>query len=70
MIDVFPSTSQGEEAAPSLEPKRADSSTRSYSMEELLNDLTKSDQARLLFHSLSSHTLQVLLGFQSFILVI
>ncbi|XP_030809132.1 SUN domain-containing ossification factor isoform X4 [Camarhynchus parvulus] len=33
---------KGEEAAPSLEPE--DSSTRSYSMEELLNDLTKSDQ--------------------------
>ncbi|NWR44889.1 SUCO factor, partial [Regulus satrapa] len=40
---------KGEEAAPSLEPEHADSSTRSYSMEELLNDLTKSDQARLLF---------------------
>ncbi|NXB69418.1 SUCO factor, partial [Donacobius atricapilla] len=38
---------KGEEAAPSLEPERADSSTRGYSMEELLNDLTKSDQARL-----------------------
>ncbi|NXM63965.1 SUCO factor, partial [Illadopsis cleaveri] len=38
---------KGEEAAPSLEPEQADSSTRSYSMEELLNDLTKSDQARL-----------------------
>ncbi|NXH65213.1 SUCO factor, partial [Rhabdornis inornatus] len=46
---------KGEEAAPSLEPEHADSSTRSYSMEELLNDLTKSDQARLLFHSLSSY---------------
>ncbi|XP_059710634.1 SUN domain-containing ossification factor isoform X1 [Haemorhous mexicanus] len=33
---------KGGEAAPSLEPE--DSSTRSYSMEELLNDLTKSDQ--------------------------
>ncbi|XP_039586178.1 SUN domain-containing ossification factor isoform X3 [Passer montanus] len=33
---------KGEEAAPSLEPE--DSSTRSYSVEELLNDLTKSDQ--------------------------
>ncbi|XP_064283589.1 SUN domain-containing ossification factor isoform X4 [Passer domesticus] len=32
----------GEEAAPSLEPE--DSSTRSHSVEELLNDLTKSDQ--------------------------
>ncbi|NXC91305.1 SUCO factor, partial [Cercotrichas coryphoeus] len=38
---------KGEEAAPSLEPERGDSSTQSYSMEELLNDLTKSDQARL-----------------------
>ncbi|NXO22258.1 SUCO factor, partial [Cisticola juncidis] len=38
---------KGEEAAPSPEPELADSSTRSYSMEELLNDLTKSDQARL-----------------------
>ncbi|NXR19338.1 SUCO factor, partial [Cinclus mexicanus] len=38
---------KGKEAAPSLEPERGDSSTRSYSMEELLNDLTKSDQARL-----------------------
>ncbi|NXR48257.1 SUCO factor, partial [Hippolais icterina] len=45
---------KGEEAAPSLEPEHADSSTQSYSMEELLNDLTKSDQARL-FHSLSSY---------------
>ncbi|XP_062353032.1 SUN domain-containing ossification factor isoform X1 [Cinclus cinclus] len=35
---------KGKEAAPSLEPERGDSSTRSYSMEELLNDLTKSDQ--------------------------
>ncbi|XP_063262759.1 SUN domain-containing ossification factor isoform X2 [Prinia subflava] len=35
---------KGEEAAPSLEPEQADPSTRSYSMEELLNDLTKSDQ--------------------------
>ncbi|NXP26574.1 SUCO factor, partial [Scytalopus superciliaris] len=43
---------KGEEAGPRLEPKHADSSTRSYSMEELLNDFTKSDQARLLFHSL------------------
>ncbi|XP_041334926.1 SUN domain-containing ossification factor isoform X3 [Pyrgilauda ruficollis] len=33
---------KGEEAAPSLEPE--DSSTQSYSVEELLNDLTKSDQ--------------------------
>lgn len=62
------SISQGEEAAPSLEPE--DSSTHSYSMEELLHDLTKSDQARLLFHSLSSYRLEMLLGFQSFIVVI
>ncbi|NWV87526.1 SUCO factor, partial [Machaerirhynchus nigripectus] len=46
---------KGEEAGPRLEPEHADSSTRSYSMEELLNDLTKSHQARLLFHSLSSY---------------
>ncbi|NXM47298.1 SUCO factor, partial [Gymnorhina tibicen] len=46
---------KGEEAGPRLEPEYADSSTRSYSVEELLNDLTKSDQARLLFHSLSSY---------------
>ncbi|NXA68352.1 SUCO factor, partial [Mohoua ochrocephala] len=45
---------KGEEAGPRLEPEHADSSTRSYSMEELLNDLTKSDQARLLFHSLET----------------
>lgn len=68
--DVLPSPPQGEEAAPNLEPEQADSSPRSYSMEELLNDLTKSDQARLLFHSLPSYSLQMLLGFQSFILVI
>ncbi|NXF80514.1 SUCO factor, partial [Sclerurus mexicanus] len=43
---------KGEEAGPRLEPEHADPSTRSYSMEELLNDFTKSDQARLLFHSL------------------
>ncbi|KAM4774268.1 SUN domain-containing ossification factor isoform 6-T6 [Cyanocitta cristata] len=36
---------KGEEAGPRLEPEHADSSTRSYSMEELLNDLTKSDQS-------------------------
>ncbi|XP_058698676.1 SUN domain-containing ossification factor isoform X4 [Poecile atricapillus] len=35
---------KGEEAAPSLEPEHVDSSTRSYSMEELLHDLTKSEQ--------------------------
>ncbi|NXB98604.1 SUCO factor, partial [Orthonyx spaldingii] len=46
---------KGEEVGPRLEPEHADSSTRSYSMEELLNDLTKSDQARLSFHSLSSY---------------
>ncbi|NXE95924.1 SUCO factor, partial [Menura novaehollandiae] len=43
---------KGQEAAPRLEPDHADSSTRSYSMEELLNDFTKSDQARPLLHSL------------------
>ncbi|NWV33760.1 SUCO factor, partial [Grantiella picta] len=41
-------------AGPRLEPEQADSSIRSYSVEELLNDLTKSDQARLLFHSLEA----------------
>ncbi|NXW08447.1 SUCO factor, partial [Fregetta grallaria] len=41
-----------EEAGPRLESEHADSSTRSYSTEELLNDFTKSDQARFLFHSL------------------
>ncbi|NXQ64117.1 SUCO factor, partial [Anthoscopus minutus] len=46
-----------EEAAPSLEPERADSGTRSYSVEELLNALTKSDQARLSFHFISFHLL-------------
>ncbi|NXE37522.1 SUCO factor, partial [Ptilorrhoa leucosticta] len=45
---------KGEEAGPRLEPEHADSSTRSYSKEELLSDLTKSDQARLLFHSLET----------------
>ncbi|NWW03116.1 SUCO factor, partial [Oreocharis arfaki] len=45
---------KGEEAGPRLEPEHADSSTRSYSMEELLHDLTKTDQARLLFHSLET----------------
>ncbi|XP_015492035.1 SUN domain-containing ossification factor isoform X5 [Parus major] len=35
---------KGEEAAPSLEPEHVDSSTQSYSMEELLHDLTKSEQ--------------------------
>ncbi|NXT32372.1 SUCO factor, partial [Pelecanoides urinatrix] len=43
---------KGEEAGPRLESEHADSSTRSYSTEELLDDFTKSDQARLLFHSL------------------
>ncbi|NXM76809.1 SUCO factor, partial [Serilophus lunatus] len=38
---------KGEEAAPRLEPEHTVSSTPSYSMEELLNDFTKSDQARL-----------------------
>ncbi|NXG00257.1 SUCO factor, partial [Sakesphorus luctuosus] len=46
---------KGEEAGPRLEPEHADSSTRSSSMEELLNDITKSDQARLLFHSLEAN---------------
>ncbi|NXF44970.1 SUCO factor, partial [Oceanites oceanicus] len=41
-----------EEAGPRLESEHADSSTWSYSTEELLNDFTKSDQARFLFHSL------------------
>ncbi|NWU86202.1 SUCO factor, partial [Onychorhynchus coronatus] len=58
---------KGQEAAPSLEPEQADASTRTYSMEELLNDFTTSDQARLLFHSLPPYTLQMLLGFQPFI---
>ncbi|KFP65089.1 SUN domain-containing ossification factor, partial [Cariama cristata] len=39
---------KGEEAGPGLEPEHADSSTRSYSTEVLLDDFTKSDQARLL----------------------
>ncbi|NXL33163.1 SUCO factor, partial [Glaucidium brasilianum] len=43
---------KGEEAGPRLESEHADSSTWSYSTEELLGDFTKSDQARLLFHSL------------------
>ncbi|NXC95787.1 SUCO factor, partial [Certhia familiaris] len=38
---------KGEEAAPSQEPELPDTSARSYSVEELLNDLTKSHQARL-----------------------
>ncbi|KFW09611.1 SUN domain-containing ossification factor, partial [Fulmarus glacialis] len=41
-----------EDAGPRLESEHADSSTQSYSTEELLDDFTKSDQARLLFHSL------------------
>ncbi|XP_017934573.2 SUN domain-containing ossification factor isoform X1 [Manacus vitellinus] len=36
---------KGEEAGPRLEPEQTDSSTQSYSMEELLNDFTKSDQS-------------------------
>ncbi|NXS51425.1 SUCO factor, partial [Brachypteracias leptosomus] len=44
---------KGEEAGPRLEPERADSSTRSYSTEELLDDFTKSEQARL-FHLLET----------------
>ncbi|NXY73254.1 SUCO factor, partial [Glareola pratincola] len=55
---------KGEEAGPRLESEHADSSTRSYSTEELLDDFTKSDQARLLFYSLSPYALQMLLGFQ------
>ncbi|KFP54248.1 SUN domain-containing ossification factor, partial [Cathartes aura] len=43
---------KGEEAGPRLESEHADSSTQSYSTEELLDDFTKSDQARLSFHSL------------------
>ncbi|KAM9279995.1 SUN domain-containing ossification factor isoform 2-T2 [Cariama cristata] len=35
---------KGEEAGPGLEPEHADSSTRSYSTEVLLDDFTKSDQ--------------------------
>ncbi|KAM6396622.1 SUN domain-containing ossification factor isoform 2-T2 [Pluvialis apricaria] len=35
---------KGEEAVPRLESEHADSSTRSYSTEELLDDVTKSDQ--------------------------
>ncbi|XP_010152179.1 PREDICTED: SUN domain-containing ossification factor, partial [Eurypyga helias] len=35
---------KGEEAGPRLEPEHADSSTPSYSAEELLDDFTKSDQ--------------------------
>ncbi|XP_075566390.1 SUN domain-containing ossification factor isoform X4 [Pelecanus crispus] len=35
---------KGEEAGPRLESEHADSSTQSYSTEELLDDLTKSDQ--------------------------
>ncbi|KAM6124547.1 LOW QUALITY PROTEIN: SUN domain-containing ossification factor [Pterocles gutturalis] len=35
---------KGEEASPRLEPEPADSSTQSYSTEELLDDFTKSDQ--------------------------
>ncbi|KAK4819349.1 hypothetical protein QYF61_001241, partial [Mycteria americana] len=50
---------KGEEAGPRLESEHADSSTRSYSTEELLDDFTKSDQARLLFHSLSSYTTEM-----------
>ncbi|KAF1455232.1 SUCO factor, partial [Pygoscelis papua] len=45
---------KGEEAGPRLESEHADSNTQSYSTEELLDDFTKSDQARLLFHSFQS----------------
>ncbi|NXF30326.1 SUCO factor, partial [Nyctibius bracteatus] len=37
---------KGEAAGPRLESEHADSSTRTYSTEELLDDFTKSDQAR------------------------
>ncbi|KFQ69291.1 SUN domain-containing ossification factor, partial [Phaethon lepturus] len=37
---------KGEKAGPRLESEHADSSTRSYSTEELLDDFTKSEQAR------------------------
>ncbi|KFW95177.1 SUN domain-containing ossification factor, partial [Phalacrocorax carbo] len=42
---------KGEEAGPRLESEHADSSTQSYSTEDLPDDFTKSHQARLLFHS-------------------
>ncbi|NWI92027.1 SUCO factor, partial [Pitta sordida] len=38
---------KGEEAGPRLEPQHTDLSTQSSSVEELLNDFPKSDQARL-----------------------
>ncbi|NXG78952.1 SUCO factor, partial [Baryphthengus martii] len=44
---------KGEEAGPRLQPEHADSSTRSFYTEELLDDFTKYDQASLLFHSLT-----------------
>ncbi|NXL44625.1 SUCO factor, partial [Podilymbus podiceps] len=48
-----------EEAAPGLESEHAGSSAQSYSTEELLDDFTKSDQARLLFHSLEANQPEV-----------
>ncbi|NXC48053.1 SUCO factor, partial [Penelope pileata] len=45
---------KGEEAGPRLEPEHADSSTQSYPTEELPDDLTKLEQASLLFHSLET----------------
>ncbi|NXN28423.1 SUCO factor, partial [Nycticryphes semicollaris] len=43
---------KGEEAGPKVDSEHTDSSTRRYSTEEPLDEFTKSDQARLLFHSL------------------
>ncbi|NWW48002.1 SUCO factor, partial [Pedionomus torquatus] len=43
---------KGEEDGPRLESEHTASSIRSYSTEELFDEFTKSDQARLLFHSL------------------
>ncbi|NXP51559.1 SUCO factor, partial [Heliornis fulica] len=45
---------KGEEGSPRLASEPADASTRSYSAEELLDDFTKSVQARLLFHLLET----------------
>ncbi|NXJ10942.1 SUCO factor, partial [Odontophorus gujanensis] len=44
------------ELSPYLVPEHADSSTQTYSTEELLDDVIKSEQASLLFHSLSPYT--------------
>ncbi|NXI39299.1 SUCO factor, partial [Galbula dea] len=46
---------KGEEAGPILEPEHADSSTQTFSTEELLDDFTKSDQARLISFTVSIH---------------